>query len=410
MRKVLLVSFQFPPFAKSSGVQRAFRYAQYLPSYGWEPIVLTVWPYAYGSGGVPNSLSVPNTGLIVRVPAFNAATHFSFAGRYPRRIALPDQWASWHWLAPLVGRFLCHRYKVSAIWSSYPIATAHLIANSISSKTGLPWLADFRDPMVQADYPPDKEQRVAFRRVEELTAHRAMAMTFTTPSAHKTYANRYPDSRCILLENGFDASAFDAVKKSERKLNQERLVILHSGIVYPVERDPEPLFKALAELNRQDLEIARKLTIRFRAASFTDLLRSMANKYHVEHMVEVVGAIPYQEALQEMINADGLLILQASNCNEQIPAKLYEYLRAQRPILGLTDPAGDTGRKLLELGFPHVARLESAGEIAIAIRDFVADIESGRPFYLDREAVDQYSRSRQTGDFAEQLDYISSRR
>jgi len=36
--------------------------------------------------------------------------------------------------------------------------------------------------------------------------------------------------------------------------------------------------------------------------------------------------------------ADALLVMQASNCNAQIPAKIYEYLRAGKPILALTDP------------------------------------------------------------------------
>ena len=71
--------------------------------------------------------------------------------------------------------------------------------------------------------------------------------------------------------------------------------------------------------------------------------------------------IGYGEALAEMISSDALLILQASNCNDQIPAKLYECLRARRPILGLTDPAGDTAAALRAAGEGRYGDLAEEG-------------------------------------------------
>ena len=51
MRRVLMVSFQFPPMAGSSGVQRALRFAQQLPALGWSPSVLTAHPRAHAHTG-----------------------------------------------------------------------------------------------------------------------------------------------------------------------------------------------------------------------------------------------------------------------------------------------------------------------------------------------------------------------
>ena len=42
MRKALLIAYHFPPFAQSSGIQRTLRFAQYLPVFGWEPVILKV--------------------------------------------------------------------------------------------------------------------------------------------------------------------------------------------------------------------------------------------------------------------------------------------------------------------------------------------------------------------------------
>lgn len=406
MRRILLISFHFPPFALSSGVQRPLRFAQYLPDYGWEPIVLTVRPEAYGSGARPNANEAPPDCEVVRVPALNTAKHLSIAGRYPGALALPDRWASWQWLGPLVGRHLCKKRGISAVFSTYPIATAHAIAHSIAKSTGLPWVADFRDPMVQDGYPEDKNQHRAFQRIEEQTAASASAMLFTTPSATRTYAARYPDANCMLLENGYDESTFEGVTPSTGEKQNGRLVLLHSGVVYPHERNPEYLFQALAAIKLSDPLAHKSFVVRFRSPTFTPMLDKFADQYQVQDLIEICPTIPYQQALQEMVDADALLVLQADNCNEQIPAKLYEYLRANKPVLGLADPKGDTGRLLVKSGFPCVAALESAKDIENALAQMIKDLRSGTAFRPEQDKVKAYSRYAQTGQLAQLLDQI----
>src|SRR5690606_219295 len=176
--------------------------------------------------------------------------------------------------------------------------------------------------------------------------------------------------------------------------------ILHSGIVHPYERDPAQLFKALGELKRDGRVRQGDVLFRFRAAAHEGLLRSLAAEEDVEDMVEIAPSIPYPEAIAEMLIADGLLVLQADNCNEQIPAKLYEYLRAGRPILGLATPEGDTGRKLRELGYPDVVPLESLELIREAIPPFLVSLRDGTVFRPAVTMVQQYSRRSLAGRLA----------
>ncbi|MHB8847456.1 MAG: glycosyltransferase, partial [Burkholderiales bacterium] len=82
--------------------------------------------------------------------------------------------------------------------------------------------------------------------------------------------------------------------------------------------------------------------------------------------------------LTEMLTTDGLLILQASNCNHQIPAKLYEYMRAGRPILALTDPVGDTAKLLQEAGIHTIAPLDDVEAIQEKLLDFLTAVQQGR--------------------------------
>jgi hypothetical protein len=105
-----------------------------------------------------------------------------------------------------------------------------------------------------------------------------------------------------------------------------------------------------------------------------------------------------------MLRADGLLILQAANCNEQIPAKLYEYFRARRPILALTDPSGDTAGAIRAAGVGSVARLDSADDIAVAFKDFIEAIREGRAALPEDSAVARLERREQARDLAALLE------
>jgi hypothetical protein len=114
------------------------------------------------------------------------------------------------------------------------------------------------------------------------------------------------------------------------------------------------------------------LRIRFRAPVHDDLLHRLAEQTETSDLIEVMPAVPYRQALEEMLRADGLMVMQASNCNEQIPAKLYEYLRARRPILGLADPVGDTARTMQANGVSHIARLEDSEQVERAMTAYIS--------------------------------------
>jgi len=285
---------------------------------------------------------------------------------------------TWQFDGVRQGLKLIERYQPAVIWSTYPIATAHVIGAKLQRRTGLPWVADFRDPMAQDGYPSDPKTWQHFMRIEQQAMQQACLTTFTTPGAARMYKARYPDARAQIevLENGYDEETF---AKAERELgeriplNPGFLTLLHSGIVYPSERDPTALFAALEKLKQSSPKAAARLKVRFRAAVHEDLLHTLANKYGVSDAIEVLPAIPYQAALAEMLCADGLLVLQAANCNDQIPAKIYEYLRCRKPIIGLTDPMGDTAAALKSAGVSAIATLEDPDEILNIMQQFVSN-------------------------------------
>jgi len=411
MKRVLMIAYHFPPLRGSSGIQRTLRFARYLPEFGWEPIVLTAHARAYGDVADDQLADVPPGIHVCRAFALDTARHLALGGRYPAFLARPDRWKSW-WLGAVpAGLALIRRFLPDALWSTYPIATAHTIGHTLQRRSGLPWIADFRDPMAQEGYPADPRTWQAFKRVEEDVIARASRLVFTTPGAQRMYRDRYgetPADRFTLIENGYDEEVFAPLDGGDRApIHPGRLTLLHSGIVYPEERDPTALIGALKQLREQSPAVADRLRVRFRAAVHDELLRELARQAGVDDLVETLPPIPYRGALEEMMRADALLILQAANCNEQIPAKLYEYLRTRRPILALTDPRGDTAATLRAAGSTAIVPLDEAAAIARLLAAFADDPAHFHAMLPNDEMIARNSRRSRTRELAAVLDATS---
>src|SRR5262245_14173538 len=95
MKRVLMIAYHFPPLAGSSGIQRTLRFVQHLPSFGWDPCVLTAAPLAYERTSNDLLSDVPPNVPLKRAFALDTARHLSIGGRYPGFLALPDRWMTW---------------------------------------------------------------------------------------------------------------------------------------------------------------------------------------------------------------------------------------------------------------------------------------------------------------------------
>ena len=145
------------------------------------------------------------------------------------------------------------------------------------------------------------------------------------------------------------------------------------------------------------------MKIVLRACGHESYLIPLINKYGIGEIVHLKPPISYDEALVEMLEADGLLIMQSSNCNNQIPAKLYEYLRAQKPIFAMTDPNGDTAALLALAGVTSIAKLNSVDNISQELKKFLNAISNGNVSVTPMETVQYYSRESGTRKLAAML-------
>ena len=410
MKRVLMIAAQYPPLKGSSGLQRVLKFSQYLPEHDWQPIMLTPADIAHEQTSDEQLAEIPGSVLVRKAPALDTKRHLSFLGRYPARLALPDRWASWWVGAVPLGLWLVRRYRPDAIWSTYPVASAHSIGGTICRLSGLPWVADFRDSMTEPGYPENPLIRQSRLRVESRTVHRADRIIFTAESALEMYARRYPEidrSRWAVISNGYDEDNFARLEETPTTRTDSRITLVHSGLIDPSDRNPTAFFEAIAQLKDSGQVSSEDVCINLRATGSNAHYLETVSQMGIDDIVRFTEMVPYNTALQEMLSADGLILFQGENCNHQIPAKAYEYFRAGRPVLGFADPAGDTGRLLHSAGVRHIAALEDRAEVARVLSAFITEIRNQSASGVDPATARRYSRRSLTKNLADVLNVVS---
>ena len=411
MRKALLVAYHFPPAAVSSGHLRTLSLTRYLPRHGWEPHVLTAHPRAYSRRSEDSLSDVPDNLDVVRAFALDARQHLSVRGSYPLFLAQPDRWSTWLLGGVAAGLRMLRRHDIDLVWSTYPIISAHLIAYTLHRLTGLPWVADFRDPVTTADIGTSPMTMRSRTWVERRTLAHARRCVFVTDGARDLYAQQYPeaDPRLTVIPNGYDEGDFEALsERSEPPFSAasegRRIRLTHSGVLYRDGRNPYAFLQAVATLVSENAPFADQIEVVLRASGHDDEYRQLAQQLGLGGVVRIEPPVAYAQALREQADSDALLIFQGAQYNRQIPTKVYEYLRIERPILALVDEAGDTAGFLRAEGIDTIAPIDDPQRIASTLRALLSDIGEGVAQVVPRERVAGYSRAAGAARYAQIFD------
>lgn len=411
---MLIIAFHFPPQAGSSGQLRSLKYCRYLPEFGWQPAMLTPNPRAYDAIDEKGLGSIPKGVPVIRSFALDTKKHMGIGGRYLRYLALPDRWVSWVFGGIPAGLRAVRDHQIKIVYSTFPIMSAAVIGLGLRRLTGLPWVLDLRDPMKQDDYPHDPLVRRVWGSIERACMRRVSRVIFTAEATRQMYLRRYSEfltpKMCILIPNGYDEEDFRSLSiPAPGPVPANRPVrLVHSGLVYPVERDPRPMFSAVSRLKKMGRLSASKVQIVFRAPGSEELYNKLLTEKGIEDLIILKPHLPYQQALQECADTDGLLLFQAANCDIQVPAKAYEYLRIGKPILALTTHTGDTAALLREVGGATIVNLASEDEIYEGLSAFVEALRSGTHPLPNKDKIRCYTRQAQAGQLAKVLDGLTA--
>ncbi len=363
----LCIAYAFPPMNRS-GTQRTLGFVRHLDSLGWDASVIT----ANGAGepqddnllaAVPDATRVSRVPWRDRVAACKELLRIAEPGvRLPpeardttaelattqphglrdwftRLLHLPDSRSGW--IRPAI-RTSLDRIRQDAprvIYSTSPYMSAHLVALKLQRRTGLPWVADFRDPWRDNPF-----RKLDYRALDWLDARRERAVLLSanhivmnTATARDRLCARYPQfaAKCSVILNGYDASTFEFITPV-RDADANQLVIAHAGQFYG-SRSPVPYFRALRMAIEKTPTLAVTLRLHLIGADHYEgkPLADLARQEGVENLVRVFGSMPHAPTLQRLAGADALLLAGSDGpgADLQVPAKLFEYLALRRPII-----------------------------------------------------------------------------
>lgn len=422
VRNVLVIAYYFPPMGLS-GVQRVAKLVKYLPAAGWQPTVLTV------DGG---GYFAFDPSLLAEIEAAGVAVHRSrtvdptrvFARRRTvslpkeekrRRLAylsqllfVPDNKIGWYPWAVREGRRLLQSQKFDLILSSAPPYTGHLVGAALSRRTGVPLVVDYRDDWLENPrhvYPTPLHRRLN-QALERRVFRTASCVTAINEPIRQALESRTQGLAaappCRLLPQGFDPADF-AVAPVEQAEGRMRLV--YSGVFYDAQT-PDPFLEALARLVACRPEVGDRIEARF-VGLMPAGAEALIERLGIGALVSTTGYVPHAEAVANLKAADVLWLTVGERPGAAMisTSKLYEYMGARKPILGLV-PEGAARNALAPYGAARLVPPTDIPAITQALSELWDAWKANRLPKPDASYVSQFDRARLAAEAARLFDSV----
>ena len=408
-KKILIISHNFPPDF-SVGLLRTLNFVENLGKLGWETEVLTTKRLTK-TANLKNVKNIPENTAVKRIYYLDSEEDLSIKGKYFAFTAYPDRYLSW-----VLFSFIYYFFKkkggnnLDIIFSTYPVASSHLLGYFLCKLLNKPWIADFRDPMLQDDYPEGTTKKRIWRWIENRVVNNASHLLFTTDSAKETYLKNYPQlhpDRCHVIFNGYREGDFADLTESARR--DDHIKIIHAGGLYPRGRNPYFFFKALKVLLESGDITPSQIQIEFYGTGNDQLVSGFkkdVESFGLTESIHFLPGLPHNQILQKMADADVLLLIQDASWDKQIPAKIYEYFRLRKPVLALTTEKGETGRLIKKNNAGFVVRPDdylSISRIIKIIFKATTDQNQAQLPIIPQSKLVFYSRVKQTEHLSEIL-------
>lgn len=434
MKKVLIITYYWPP-SGGSGVQRWLQMSKYLPENGWQPVVYTAENAEYPVEDLSLEKDVAPETVVIRQPVrepYNLYKRFIGIKKESRikagflsdtkKPSLKENVARWirgnffipdarcGWIKPSVKyltKYLSDNH-IDVVVSTGPPHSMHLIALELHEKTGIPWVADFRDPWTEIDFYDDlkltRRADCKHHRLEQqvLTkADRVVSVGWGMASSFEKIRGKAVD----IIPNGYDS---EGKKFPQRYALTEKFTITHIGIITP-SRNMETLWRALSDLTETDKSFSEKLSIRL-IGSVDNSVRTSLKRFNLLPFTTLIKDMPHDDVIAEQCSSRVLLLLinRTLHSRNILTGKLYEYLYAGRPIMAIGPEDGDAARVINDCNAGVVADYDNLEKIKSEIMKLFMMYKENKPFVTDRVSIERYSRKNQTKDYVSILNKITA--
>jgi len=370
MKKVLFITYYWPPSGKAS-LQWPLKIIKHLPGFGWQPVVLTIEDDTFSDKDETFLRQIAEDLKVIKTKAlepFNLYKKFTGKEKDSKLIAsetistknkslahrlsiwirmnlfIPDARIGWYFPAVKGGTNFINEEKIDAIVSVGPPHTAHLIGKKLSVKYELPHIPIFIDPWVDiAYYQNFKRNKVTLKidnRLEKSVLQNAASAVFVTETMKKDYQKKYPflEDKSHVLYWGYSEEDFEGVIVN--KESKEEKMLVHAGNIFSYQ-NPKKFWQQI----KKEIDSGNPVRIKFIGTVDNEIVKSISSA-GLDSYAEYLGFLPYQKMLLEICNADFLLVCATEP--RHVPGKLFEYLRAGKPIIAYGDNNEEVKRILEE--------------------------------------------------------------
>ena len=435
MKKVLMIAYYFPPLG-GGGTLRTVKFAKYLQKFGWEPIVLTVKAAHYLAEDPWLESQLPENLRVLRSRAFlpgrffrktlnhsytNSAggretalkrtmkSGFQFGKKLVYTFAfIPDEYIGWIPFAVKEGLRIIESEKIDALYTTAPPNSLHLIGKRLHRKTGVPWLADFRDLWNQypESYNPFRLRWKArlddrFEKGVLEACQRAIVVSETMKQELLTKYPDLPEERILVITNGFDPE--DARNLQPKRLFPQKFTVTHSGTLFAWRKTPE-FFEAIRALVDTNPEFSRDFQLVLIGIVHA-AVREEIQRLQLEHWVHLLPYRPYPEMMQVLKGSDVLLLIVGNqpHAGNVLTLKLFDYMNAGRPILAVA-PEGEVCRIVQKFQQGSVVLPGDGSGIKAAVERYYQDWKMNGLHEKSVQDLSAYYRRNLTQKLADILD------
>jgi len=351
-----MIAYIFPPLA-GAGTFRSYAFAKHLVNLGWKVAIISADDPEWVAAERDEFPPIPG----VEQKRIKMGPYSSLDG-LTRRFFVPEASHDFPddrmpWITRVIRHLILKRRLYSDVdvvfTTSYPYSD-HMAGLVMKRTFGTPWVADFRDPWFDNAIFMERKSNDFKQRtlgLERIVLESADKIVVVAPTMKETMLSRHKgldESRIEVVTNGYDEEDFRDVKPKARN----EFTILFIGEQYG-SRSPEPLLSAYLEFCNL-IQESSAVTLRIVGTRDAKIQRVYETfvKENPWARVEIENRVSHGEAISEMLGADVLVYILGdgeSITKSVYPGKVFEYLAARKPILGIA-PHGQTGELVERLG------------------------------------------------------------
>ena len=354
--KALIITYYWPP-AGGSGVQRWLKFVKYLQDFGIEPIVYTVDNANYPKEDDSLISEIPKNITVLKNPIFEPTDVFFWKQKGVKKkdvanstnnsllsfirgnFFIPDPKIFWVKSSVKFLQNYLKDHPIDVIISTGPPHSMHLIAQKISKKNNIKWIADFRDPWTDLYYNNEFKQlsfaREKNKKLEKSVLENANCVLTVSNSLKKDFLKTAKN--VAVITNGFDSE----VLQDENVVLDSKFTISYIGLL-PKQSNPVVFFKVLKKLCDANDEFKNDVQLLF-VGDISSEVRLEIEKNNLAEITQIKGYVPHKESIEFQKKAQVLLLLipNVPKSAGILTGKLFEYITAKRPILALGPENGD---------------------------------------------------------------------